>query len=789
MGIGPARRRPCPWESTMAESPATEADTVETTTLRITGMTCAGCARTVETTLQRVPGVQSASVNLMTQEAVVTHAPGTAQDTDLTAAVTAAGYGATVATDDEPDLLAEDLSGAALHDAKRRLWIAWAFAGPLTLLMLLHMTGLWMPPLHLELMVLLPLPVLAVAGSATFRMAWRSTRAGHPNMDALIALGTLAAYLTGPLAYFGMPIESFAAIAGMIMAFHLTGRYLEAHARGRASDAIRKLMELGAKSARVERGGELVEIPVEELKRGDVMRIKPGEKIPTDGVVISGESSVDESMATGEPIPVEKGPGDSVIGATVNANGALRVRATKVGKDTFLAQVAKLVRDAQGSKPPIQGFADELTSVFVPIVLVIALATFVLWLTLPEVMQAVGGGIAPYLPWSLPTEGSALSRAIYAAVAVLVISCPCAMGLATPTAIMVGTGLAAARGILFREGAAIQSMRELTVLAFDKTGTLTHGKPEVTEVFAAEGVSTGALLGWAAAVELLSEHPIAAAVVNKAERSGVHAHEAEGFESLPGKGAVARIAGKPVAVGKAALLTSLGIDTAPVDHTIYRMAREGKTVVLVAHDGVAVGALGLQDTLKKDSVKVVKLLRRLGIRPVMLTGDHQSTAQIVAEQAGIDDVVADVLPEGKAAAIRELKQSNFGKVGMVGDGINDAGALATADVGIAMGTGTDIAIDASDVTLVRGELELLLTAILLSHATYRTIVQNLGWAFGYNLVAIPLAIVGLLHPVVAEICMALSSLFVVGNSLRLRQFTTERESTRVKNSRRKPVLG
>jgi Cu+-exporting ATPase len=473
----------------------------------------------------------------------------------------------------------------------------------------------------------------------------------------------------------------------------------------------------------------------------------------------------------------------------VNANGALRVRATKVGKDTFLAQVAKLVRDAQGSKPPIQGFADELTSVFVPIVLVIALATFVLWLTLPTVMQAVGGWIAPYLPWSLPTDGNTLSQAIYAAVAVLVISCPCAMGLATPTAIMVGTGLAAGRGILFREGAAIQSMRELTVLAFDKTGTLTHGKPEVTEVFAAEGVSTGALLGWAAAVELLSEHPIAAAVVNKAERSGVHAHEAEGFESLPGKGAVARIAGKPVAVGKTALLTALGIDTAPVDHAIYRMAREGKTVVLVAHDGVAVGALGLQDTLKRDSVKVVKLLRRLGIRPVMLTGDHQATAQIVAEQAGIDDVVADVLPEGKAAAIKELKQSNFGKVGMVGDGINDAGALATADVGIAMGTGTDIAIDASDVTLVRGELELLLTAILLSHATYRTIVQNLGWAFGYNLVAIPLAIVGLLHPVVAEICMALSSLFVVGNSLRLRQFTTERESERVKHSRRKPVLG
>lgn len=772
----------------MAETSQVEHSDAESLTLRITGMHCAGCASTVENALAKVPGVQSASVNLMVHEAVVVRDPVVAPDITLVSVLKAVGYEATPLHDDGPDPLDDDLSGAALRDAERRMGIAWAFAGPLTLIMLAHMAGLWMVPLHHEFMLLLPLPVLFWAGWPTLRMAWHSSRQGRPNMDALIALGTLSAYVTGPLEFFGLPIQSFAAISGMIMAFHLTGRYIEARARGRASEALRKLLELGAKTARVERDGGLVEIPASDLKRGDVFRVQPGEKIPTDGIVLSGSSAVDESMATGEPIPVEKGPGDALIGATLNTHGALRARATKVGKDTFLAQVARLVREAQGGKPPIQGFADDMTRVFVPGVLVLATMTLVLWLTVPQVMLAVGGSIAAYLPWSLPAEGTVVSRAVFAAVAVLVISCPCAMGLATPTAIMVGTGLAATRGILFREGAAIQTIRELKVLAFDKTGTLTHGRPEVTEVVACAGISTGTLLGLAAAVELLSEHPIAMAVVRKAERSGAALLEAEHFEAIPGKGAVAQVGDHRVAVGKAALLTALGVDIKPLEHALYRMGTEGKTVVLVAQDGEAVGALGVQDTLKPDSVRVIKLLKRLGIRPVLMTGDHHVSARIVAEQVGIEEVVADVLPDGKAMAVRELKQSTIGKVGMVGDGINDAGALASAHVGIAMGTGTDIAIEASDVTLVRGELDLLLTAVLLSHATYRTIVQNLGWAFGYNLVAIPLAIVGLLHPVVAEVCMALSSLFVVANSLQLRRFSLEREVERVKNSRRRPVL-
>jgi Cu+-exporting ATPase len=571
----------------------------------------------------------------------------------------------------------------------------------------------------------------------------------------------------------------------MIMAFHVTGRYLEARARGQAGDAIRRLLDLGAKTARVERDGGEVEVPVDALQPGDVFVVRPGEKIPTDGRILSGQGAIDESMATGEPVPVEKRPGDEVIGATINTTGALRVRATRVGQDTFLAQVARLVRDAQASKPAIQGFADEVTGIFVPVVLVIAVLTFVLWLTLPGVMLALGGWLAPWLPWTLPEGAGTLGQALYAAIAVLVISCPCAMGLATPTAVMVATGIGAARGILFREGAALQTLRNVAILAFDKTGTLTHGKPEVTEVFAVPEARAADLLAWAAAVELFSEHPVAAAVVRRAEREEAALCDAGDFEAVPGLGARATVDGVPVLVGKPALLQAHGVDLAPLKHARYRMESEGKTVALVARGGRAVGALGIQDALKPESVRVVKLLRKLGVQSVMLTGDHAGTAKIVGEQVGIDRVLADLLPGDKVAAVAALKKETIAPVAMVGDGINDAAALAAADVGVALGTGTDIAIESAGVTLVRGDLGALLTAMLLARAAYRTIVQNLAWAFGYNLVAIPIAMLGLLHPVVAEVCMALSSLNVLWNSLRLRQFDPAREEARAR-ARRNP---
>jgi Cu+-exporting ATPase len=735
--------------------------------LKIEGMTCSGCSASVEKALNSVPGVRSASVNLMMEDATVTYEAARVTIRDLVEAVRNAGYGVRIDVDEIED--AAEKTDPHLRNARNRFVLAWALTGPVAILMIAHMTGLWMPSYYHWLELALSVPVLAIAGAATYRKAWQTSLHLSPNMDALIALGTGAAFVTTPMAIAGLKIASYGAVAAMIMAFHLTGRYLETSAKGRASQAIRRLLELGAKTARIECGGEEQEISVDEIAVGDLMIIRPGEKIPTDGIVVSGASALDESMATGESIPVEKTEGDEVIGGTLNTTGALRAKAARVGKDTFLAQVVKIVQQAQTSKVPIQELADRITSVFVPVILAIALATFALWFLFPSGLEALGAWVAPHLPW-VDLEGSApLSLAIFAAVAVLVIACPCAMGLATPTAIMVGTGAGAAKGILIRNGAAIQAMRDIDIVCVDKTGTLTHGKLEVTGI-AGNGTAEDEVLRLAAAADASSEHPIAVAVARAAKARGLDMPDASAFEAIPGMGVSASVDGTDVLAGKEALLVERGVDAAALTESVAKFQEQGFTVVLVASDGRAMGAIAVADTLKPDSQKAIQALRERSMDVVMITGDNAKTAQAIANESGVTRVLADVLPGEKADAIKQL-QAGGAKVAMVGDGINDAAALAQADIGIAIGTGTDVAIESSDITLVQGSLTSLVSAIDLSRATFRKIRQNLFWAFGYNLIAIPAAILGLLHPLIAETAMAASSITVVCNSLCLRAFS------------------
>jgi Cu+-exporting ATPase len=643
-------------------------------------------------------------------------------------------------------------------------------------------------------MLLLAAPVLFWVGQHTYVAAWRSTTHGVPNMDALIAMGTGASFLTG-IATFFAPIPSYAGVSAMIMAFHLTGRYVEASAKGRASQAIRKLLELGAKTARILVEGSEREVPIDEVQVGDVMVIRPGEKIPTDGVVVEGESAVDEAIATGESMPVNKRPGDEVIGATVNQDGLLKVRATRVGKDTFLAQVVRLVEQAQGTKVPIQAFADRVTSVFVPIVVGVALLTFLAWFLFPEALRPITVWASRFLPWVDPSLNT-FTLALITTVSVLVIACPCALGLATPTALMVGSGIGAENGILIRSGEAIQAMRDVRVVVFDKTGTLTKGKPEVTDQTPnpetrnpkpeTRNPKPETLLWWAASVEVGSEHPLGKAVVRQAEEQRLVLGELRDFEALRGKGVRGVVDGKSVLVGSRALLEEHGVAVGDLEDEMRRLEDEGKTAMLVAVDGELLGLLAVADTLKDDAVAAVRELKALGLRTVMITGDNQRTARAIARQVGIDRVLAEVLPEAKLTEVQRLQKELAlssskgadGLVAMVGDGINDAPALTQADVGIAIGTGTDIAIEAADITLVRGDLSGVVSAVKLSRATFNKVIQGLFWAFFYNVVMIPLAILGMMHPVLAEIAMATSSVTVVTNANLLRRVDIQPEYER-----------
>lgn len=744
------------------------------TTVPVRGMHCASCAATVTKTLSALPGVADASVNIATERVRVAYDPQRVGLEEMASAVAGVGYELLAteeqndaATGGRPTTAARDR--ATLREAQGRLFFAWLFTLPIMLIM----AGSWVfgspwpsPFVHRLLMVVLAFPVLFAVGGETMQFALRAARRGAANMDVLIALGTLAAYATGILALF-TPLASFAGVAAMIMAFHLTGRYLEARAKGRASEAIQRLLQLGAKSARVVLEGNEVEVPIEQVQVGDLLAVRPGEKIPTDGEIVDGSSSVDESMATGEPVPVRKEAGDEVIGATVNQSGRLLVRASRVGADTFLAQVVRLVEECQTTKVPIQQLADRVTAFFVPAALLIAGATFAVWMLFADAAGRWVVGAATVLPWVNPDLGT-LSLAIFATVAVLVIACPCALGLATPTALMVGTGKGAEAGILFRTGASLQALVTADIVVFDKTGTLTAGRPEVTDVRPLPGVADNELLALAAAVEQYSEHPLAGAIVATAQKRAIELASAADFEAITGRGAHANVDGKPVMVGSPRFLHDAGVELSTLNETIAEIEATARTVVAVAADGKALGVLAVSDPLKPGAASTVAELRRLGLQAWMLTGDNHRTASAVAKATGIDNVEAELLPEEKLAVVRRLQDQGHHVV-MVGDGINDAPSLTQANVGIAIGTGTDIAIEAADVTLVRGDLESVPRAVQLARATFRTIRQNLFWAFFYNLIAVPLAMLGLLHPVIAELAMALSSLTVVGNALRLRR--------------------
>ncbi len=740
---------------------------VEKVVLPIGGMTCASCVAHVEGALGDVHGVVEVNVNLATEKANIAFIPGEATIQDFKNAVAKTGY-EVLETAAEKEADEQDEVERKMEEARFRMRVAWGFTIPITLWMFAEMFFdiIWPNETIFNLgLVLLALPVLFWVGRRTYSSGFTAVRHGYANMDTLIALGTGVSLLTGP-AYFFFPVANYAGVAAMIMAFHLTGRYIEETAKGRASQAIRKLLELGAKTARILRNGAEVEVPIDEVQVEDVMIVRPGEKIPTDGMVIEGESAVDESMATGESMPINKRPKDEVIGATVNQEGLLKIRATKIGKDTFLSQVIKMVEECQGSKVPIQEFADKVTGIFVPVVIGIALITFVGWILVSGPMQTLVDA-GSFLPWVDPNLG-VVTLAIVSTVAVLVIACPCALGLATPTALMVGSGMGAENGILIRTGEAIQTLKDVEVAVFDKTGTLTKGRPDVTDIVSVEGYSITEVLKLAASVERGSEHPLGRSIVEHAKSEGQSLKEPEGFKAIRGKGVSATVNGQRVLVGSRRLMRENELDPTPLETTMIRLEDEAKTAMLVAMGDKMIGVIAVADTLKEDSLDAIQELHRIGLQTAMITGDNQRTAEAIARKVGIDHVLAEVLPDGKVVEVQQL-QEEYGLIAFVGDGINDAPALKQANVGIAIGTGTDIAIEASDVTLVRGEISGVVEAINLSRATFRKIKQNLFWAFFYNVAMIPLAVIGWMHPVLAEIAMATSSITVVSNANRLRK--------------------
>lgn len=708
----------------------------------ITGMTCTSCARTITKSLSAVSGVTRANVNFASEKALVEYDPTQTDKEILYRAIEDAGYGAV-----KEEQIA-DIEEIYFRQARIRLVLAWGFTIPVMLLMAAEMVlRIKIPNLNWWYLAL-AFPPVFIAGWRTHRGAYNSVKFLNLGMDSLISMGTLVSYGTG-LASLSFPMHSYAPVAAMIISFHLVGKYLETLTKGKASQAIKKLVKLEAKTARLLVNGQEQEVPLSAVKIGDIMLVKPGEKIPTDGEVISGISSVDESMATGESMPVTCQVGDKVIGATLNQEGILRVRATKIGQDTFLAQVIKLVEECQGSKIPIQELADKITGYFVPAIFGIALLTFIIWLVIANV-----------------------SAAVYSTVAVLVIACPCALGLATPTALMMASGLGAQHGVLIRNGEAIQALGKIQTVVFDKTGTITKGRPEVTDTFTATGVLPNFMLGIAASVENNSEHPLGLAIVTKSQEININLLAVDKFSAIIGKGVKGEIEGQEVFAGSRRFLQENNFDSSSLQSDIDRLEQASRTIVLVAFADKVLGGFGISDPLKESSAESIKKLKSWGIKTVMLTGDNKQTAQSIARQVGVDEVVAEVFPEQKVKKIREL-QAEDKLVAMVGDGINDAPALKQANVGIALGTGTDIAISASDVTLVKGNLRSVVGAMILSRETFKKIKQNLFWAFFYNVLCIPLAVMGKLHPVIAEIAMFASSLFVVVNSLRLRKLKME----------------
>ncbi len=798
-------------------------------TLPITGMTCANCVATVERSLKKQPGVQGAVVNLASERATVTFDPQLVVLPDLLQRIERAGYGVAtgeaefvlkrIADDNDARRLekalrevegvlevqvllaadkvrvryiptmvsqtelravmtragfaplelggdtedAEALARAAeIREQRHLLLVGLLLTVPLFLFSMardFNLLGEWAhEPWTHWMMLLLATPVQFYVGAQYYSGAWKALRNGSANMDVLIAMGSSTAYFYSLAIVLGlMEGHVYFETAAVIITLIRLGKYLEARAKGSTSEAIRKLMALRPKTARVVRDGAELEVPVDAVRVGDVMLVRPGEKIPTDGVVVEGRSTVDESMLTGESLPVSKGVGDTVIGATLNRQGFLKVEATRIGRETALAQIIRLVEEAQGSKAPIQRLADRISAVFVPAVIGVALLTFLVW----------------WLLVPAPAEFSAadtFTRALMHMVAVLVIACPCAMGLATPTAVMVGTGKGAELGILFRSGEALERAGRVQVVVLDKTGTLTQGQPSVTDVALRPGsaLDETELLRLAASVERGSEHPLGEALWAEATRRGLTLSEPRGFHAEAGRGVRAEVEGRSVEVGSVSWMRERGMDLATLDPILQTWQDEAKTVMAVAVDGTVAGVIAVADTLKEGSAAAVRALKAMGLRVLMLTGDHRKTAEAIARQLDLDGVLAEVLPDGKAAAVQQL-QADGTVVAMVGDGVNDAPALAQADVGIALGTGTDVAMATAPVTIMSGDLRALVRAVELSRRTLRTIKQNLFWAFFYNTVLIPAAAVGLLNPMLAAAAMSFSSVSVVTNSLRLKK--------------------
>jgi Cu+-exporting ATPase len=735
----------------------------------VEGMTCASCVARVEKALSEVEGVVSADVNLATERATITYNPEQTSYERMARAVDAAGY-KLVATAEGEEALDRERKRRERETRLLKIKLIYSAASAAVIMFLsmgaMHIPGLQDIPERTLFIILFALatPVQFWPGLTFYRAAFKAARHGTTDMNTLIAVGTTAAYLYSVVATFfpsfisgtGLELAVYYDASATIIALILLGRFLEARAKGRTSEAIRRLMDLQAHTASVLRDGEELDVPVEEVRVGDIVVVRPGEKIPVDGVVSEGRSAVDESMLTGEPLPAEKGPGDEVTGATVNGTGSFRFQVTRVGNDTVLAQIIKLVEDAQGSKAPIQRLADRVAAVFVPVVMGIALLTFLVWL--------------------LAGPEPSFNFALLNFVAVLVIACPCALGLATPTAIMVGTGKGAELGILIKGGEILETAGRLDVVVFDKTGTLTWGKPMVTDVVPVNGRGEDELLSLAAAVERGSEHPLAETLVEEARSRGLILAEAHDFQAFPGRGVIASLDGSEVKLGNAALMTESGVSLGGLEAKAEELSREGKTVVYALAGGELWGFVAVADTLKPMAAEAVRALQEMGVEVVMLSGDRRSTAEAIARQVGVDRVLAEVLPADKAAEVARI-QSEGKAVAMVGDGINDAPALAQADVGIAIGTGTDVALETSDITLISEDLRKVATAITLSQATLRTIKQNLFWAFIYNVIGIPIAagvlypIWGvLLNPIYAAAAMAFSSVSVISNSLRLRRF-------------------
>lgn len=732
------------------------------TTFDITGMTCAACANRIEKGLNKLPGVASATVNFAMETARVEYAPSEVSPQDIERKVEQLGYSASERV---------EMAGSEKHPERhgqiRKLIISALLSLPLIWSMVGHFSftsWLYVPELFMNpwFQLVLATPVQFYIGRSFYVSAYKALRNGGANMDVLIALGTSAAYFYSLYATVKWEAEGssmhqapelYFETSAILITLVLLGKLFETLAKGRTSEAIKSLMGLRAKTATVVRDGQEMTIPIEQVIKGDVVMVRPGEKIPVDGLVLEGASAVDEAMLTGESLPVEKSAGDTVIGATINGNGVLKVQATKVGADTALAQIIRVVEEAQGSKAQIQRVADVISGIFVPIVTGIAIVAFLVWLIFIK-----------------PGD---LTAALETAIAILVIACPCALGLATPTSIMAGSGRAAELGILFKGGEHLEQTHKVDAIILDKTGTVTNGKPSLTDMIVADDRDEAEFLRLVGGAEQLSEHPLAVAIADGIRERGIPFASAESFEALPGFGIRAAVEGKSVLIGTRRLLEENGVHAEDVYPVMNRLEEAGKTAMLVAINGQYAGIIAAADTIKDSSVSAVRRLKELGIKVIMVTGDNERTALAIASQAGIDHVLAEVLPEGKAAEVKKLQQQGR-IVAMVGDGINDAPALATANIGMAIGTGTDVAMEAADITLMRGDLESIPDAIYISRMTMRNIKQNLFWALGYNTLGIPIAAIGLLAPWVAGAAMALSSVSVVLNALRLQKLHVRR---------------